>query len=603
MDKLTGARVLAATLAASGVEYIFMQEHGETRAISEAAAQEESLKVISPVSEASCVPMADGYTRFSGRPAAAVTAGGGHLLNQVIGVASAWADKSPVISIGVCRETSKSASPIFDREAWDQAEAFSAVTRWTATIREWAEIPHVVRRGLREAMSGRMGPVHIEAPVEILEREESPGEELALDMRRASYHSQAEAPPMGEPDKVRAAADLLVNAKRPLIFAGGGVVKSGAAREINLLAQKLMIPITSTMGGMGAAFPDNPAYMGPASYLSGEAFHAAIRQADVVLAMGCCFSGLDGLGIPPLWSEKIKFIQVNVDPEDIAINPPAEIAIIGDARQVALQMLELVNTDSDGARRKPWLEKLQRLNREHIDRIMDEAHRPWEMIHPALVPTIINDIAGDSDAAVVLDGGNTCLWTGMLIPVPGPRRGFFPTGMGTLGLSIPVAIGIKAAAGDKPVIIVSGDGAFLYNVQELETIVKYDLPIVMVVVNDSAWNMIRAGQAMTGPVYGTDLPGQDYAEVAKSFGIEGRRVTNKEDIGPAFEQAFNSGKAALIDVVTDPDSIPDSIISFARAEFDGTSMPPGKLIRALWRGKFNLDVRGRNLIKFIRKTM
>jgi hypothetical protein len=115
--------------------------------------------------------------------------------------------------------------------------------------------------------------------------------------------------------------------------------------------------------------------------------------------------------------------------------------------------------------------------------------------------------------------------------------------------------------------------------------------------------MIRAGQAMTGPVYGTDLPGQDYAQVAKSFGIEGRRVTKKEDIGPAFEQAFNSGKAALIEVVTDPDSIPDSLISFARCEFDGASMPPGKLISALWRGKFNLDVRGRNLIKFIRKTM
>jgi len=604
MEKLTGAEVLVKALVAAGVECAFMKEHPETEPIYEAAAKENSIRIISPVSETCCVPMADGYTRYSGKPAAAITAGGGHLLNQAPGVTSAWADKSPVISIGVCGDQSESVSPIFDRENWNQAMTFASVSRWSATISQWRLIPEMVRRAIQEAMSGRGGPAHIEIPRGLLKHKEEISDDAIKRICRAgSLFAQKQSPPRGDPAKVRAAFDLLRNAKKPLIIAGGGVIKADAVSEINELAEKLGIPITSTMGGMGAALPENPAYLGAASYLSGEAFHSAIKQADVVLAVGCCFSGLDGFGLPPLWSPKIKFIQVNVDAEDIAINPPAEIAIVGDAKRIMSQMLELAAKSPARTGVSDWLGTLKRRNQQHLDRIADEANRPWKLIHPGIIPPILNDIAGKSDPIVVLDGGNTALWAGMLIPVPGPRRGFFPVGMGTLGLGIPVSIGVKAAAGDKPVMIVTGDGAFLYNIQELETMRKYNMPIVSVVLNDSAWNMIRAGQAMAGEVFGTDLPSQDYAAVARSFGLEGKRVTRKEDIGPVFREMFNSGKPGVMDIVTDPDSIPDSLISFARVEFDGASMPPSKLLGALRKKSLkDLDIRLLNLVKFIAKT-
>lgn len=602
MAPISGARLLAKSMADSGIECAFMIEHPDTAPLMEALNAEERIRVVTPTSELSCVPMADGYARSSGRPAAAISAGHGHFLNQVVGVASAWADKSPLLFVSVFPDGDGENSPVFDRENWDAARSLAAITRFTRRVTDPAGIPGAVSRALRESCSGRCGPSHIELSPAAVEGGVELTPALELPLKGAGFRAQDGSAPRGEDALVARAFELLSAAKKPLILAGGGVIRSGAAREINDLAQRLGIPLTSTMGGMGAASPDNPCYMGAASYLSGEAFHAAIREADVVLAVGLCFSGLDGFGLPPLWSRSIRFIQVNVDPEDIAINPPAEVAIVGDAREVLLQMLELAPEDPPAGPSK-WLARLRRLDREHLERIRDEASRPWKLTHPALAHMAINRVAQDSDAIAILDGGNTALWAGMLIAAPGPRRGFFLNGMGTLGLGLPLAIGVKAAFPDRPVAIISGDGAFLYNVQELETVRKYKLPIVAVVLNDSAWNMILTSQAFTSGVYGTDLPPQDYTKVARSYGIHGKRITRAEEIEPALREALESGGPSVLDVVIDPDSFPDTLISFIRAEFVGAVQTPAKLLNAPLKGKINWDVRGRNLIKYIRRTM
>jgi len=532
-----------------------------------------------------------------------VFSGEGAALGQLIGVASAWADKSPVIAIEIGALPGSSDSPVFDRERVCLGEAFDPVTRWSARATDWKSIPGLVRRAVVESVSARCGPTLVTIPPELIEREGELTDEDFAELTAPTRTPVSAAPPEGDPALVRAACELLARSKRPLILAGGGVVKSGAAQVVNELAKKLHAPIASTMGGTGAASPDNPCYLGPASYLAGETFHHAVKKADVVLALGCCFSGLDGLGLPPVWSSSIKFIQVNVDYEDISLNPPAEVAIVADADAVARSMLELAESTPPPEDRVRWLSTLRRMQEERTERIRRDAERGAEFIHPAAVAMAIHEELGDTEVMVVLDGGNTCLWAGMLVPPPEPRRGFFPFGMGTLGLGIPVAIGVRAAAPDRPVLLVTGDGAFLYHVQELETVKRLGVPLVTVIFNDSAWNMIRAGQAMTGEVYGTDLPGQDYVKVAESYGIKGSRVTRIEDFKPALREAVDSGEPALIDVIVDPDVLPDAIISFARVEFDGATMPPGKLIEALKKGSFKFDACGRDLIRYIIRTM
>lgn len=603
MDGTTGAAALARALACAGVRAAFMMEYPELAELRGALEGGGSIKVVSPVSELCATPMADGYARASGLPALAVTLGGGHLMNQAVGLASAWADKSPVILLGVEDGPDPPPSPIFDRERADLPSCFDAITRRRLGIERPADIPATIFRAAAEAVSSHGGPVVVTVRRSLLTEPAGLGAVGEKWIETGRLPGQIEGPPEPDPGLARAAADLLARAKKPLIVAGGGAIRSGADRVIDELARSMVIPVVTTMGGMGAADPDSPMYVGPSSYLSGEAYHTAIKEADVVLSVGCCFSGLDGFGLPPLWSPSIKHIQINIDPVDIGLNPPAEIAIVADGMKTVRAIRDAEAVPANKPARRDWVMKLRDLNRAHLERVRDEAGRPWKLIHPASVMFALQEVAGDSEARVVLDGGNTALWAGMLVPVPGPRRGFFPMGMGTLGLGLPGAIGVKLACPDKPVFIVTGDGAFLYNIQELETMARHKLPIVIVIVNDSAWNMIRAGQAMAGKVHGTDLPSQNYAEVARAHGFKGARIADKEDIGPAFKEAVDSGEPWVLDVVTDPDSLPDSLVSFARVEFAGASMPPSRLPRALREGNLSLDIRGLNLARFIKKTV
>ncbi len=604
---ISGADLLVKTLKACGVDFVFMEEHLETKSIAESLSREDTIRLINPVSEISCVPMADACTRYTGKPVVSITAGGGHCLNQVMGLTTAWGDKSPVISIGVCKEVAYTASPIFDREHPDMDAVFSSISVYHAKIRQWEQIPEIIKRGARESMSAKGGTVHVEIPLTILETLKKPDDAWHLSQSDPLYRAQVTSPPMGDPKKIQNALSLLLGAERPIIFVGGGVIKANAVFEINELARKTGIPILSGMGALDGVYPDNPMYIGPSSYTGGEAFHGAIKKADVVLAVGACFSGLDGFGLPPIWSGDIKFIQVNIDHQYIALNPNAHIAIVADARHVVKQMLKRIDESNMIPDRSEWVSRLKQKNREHKARLFKEAvsHKNKDgQFHPALSFIKVKKIIESSDALTVVDGGNTCLWAGMSINMKGPKRVFFPTGMATLGVGIPMALGLKAAAGDKPVVLVTGDGSLLYNIQELELIKKYNLPIIIVVNNDSAWNMIRAGEVMVNRAISTELPRQNYTEVAKSFGIDVKRITHKEEIASVFRKALEKGGPMLIDVPTDKDVYPDSLVSFIRVEFMGTLTQPFKKLRELNQSKVKLFSRNTlNIIRFLIKTI
>ncbi len=413
---------------------------------------------------------------------------------------------------------------------------------------------------------------------------------------------------MADPALIQKAVTLLLSARRPFIFAGGGVIQSGAAELVNNLAKKAGIPLLSSMGALDLVAPDNPMRMGPSSYLSGEAFHHAIKNADVVLAIGVCFSGLDGFGLPPLWSDRIRFIQINIDPQYIALNPPADIAIVADARQAIIQIMERLDTVSEHPDWSNWLAGLQRRSRRHEQRLIKEARAHKNTpgrLHPAAALLAVREHVEKADLIAVVDGGNTPLWAGMTMKLPGPGRVFFPTGMATLGVGIPMALGFKAAAPEKPVVLFSGDGSLLYNIQELELMQKYGLPLTIIVNNDSAWNMIRSGEVMLNKTVSTDLPPQDYTAVARAFGMEVVRIRTTADITPALmDRALRPDQPLLIDIPTDKDVFPDALVSFIRVEMMGVLMPqPWKKTRRLYQSQARLFSRNTwNIIKYLVKT-
>ena len=413
---------------------------------------------------------------------------------------------------------------------------------------------------------------------------------------------------MAEPEQLRRVFELLRTAQRPFIFAGGGIIRAGAADLLNRLAEKARMPVLSSMGALDVVDPGNPMYIGPSSYLAGEAFHTAIKEADVVLAVGACFSGLDGFGLPPLWSKKIKFIQVNIDHQFIALNPGADIAVVADAKHFLAQLLDLMEKSPSLPDWSDWIGRLKRKNRQHLRRLEKEArgHRSSDgKFHPAAGLLAVRDYIEEADVIAVVDGGNTPLWAGMTIRLKGPRRVFFPTGMATLGVGVPMALGLKAAAPDKPVLLLTGDGSLLYNIQELELMKRYGLPLIIVVNNDSAWNMIRAGEVMLNRPVSTELPEQNYADVAAAFGITVKRVTRLEEVPGLIRDAVGADHPVLIDIPTDKNVYPDALASFIRVEFMGSLFPqPFKKIRQLHRSQINPFSRNTwNMVKFLFKTL
>lgn len=607
-DDSTGAKILARTLKACGIEFIFMEDHPTTEFIARAIKDIQGLRLFRPISEIACVPMADACARYTGKPVVSLTTGGGHCLNQIMGVTTAWGDKSPVITIAVCQETDFPRSPVFDREATNLENVFAPVCVYHTTIHKIRDLAPAIQRAARETVSARGGTAHIRIPLPLLESRKVsdikvPGGENPM----AGWIPRI-SPPTGDPKTIRQAFELLKKARRPFIFAGGGVVRAGAADLLNRLAEKMGIPVLSSMGALDVIYPENPMYIGPSSYLAGEAFHDAIKKADVVLAVGVCFSGLDGFGLPPLWSGKIKFIQVNIDHQYIALNPGARIAIIADAGLFLSQMIDLVEKDPALPDRSEWVKRLKGKNRDHRKRMEKEArthHSREGRFHPLAGLLAARQYIEESDAIAVVDGGNTPLWAGMSMRIKGPGRVFFPTGMATLGVGIPMALGLKAAAPDKPVMLLTGDGSLMYNIQELELIKRYNLPITIVVNNDSAWNMIRAGEVMINRSVSTELPEQNYADVAEAFGITVKRVSRLQEIPAMIRDAIQADHPVLIDIPTDKNVYPDALASFIRVEFMGSLFPlPLKKTLRLHQNQLHLFSRNsRNIIKFLFKTM
>ena len=369
------------------------------------------------------------------------------------------------------------------------------------------------------------------------------------------------------------------------------MVHAQAWKEMDDLVRALEIPASTSMAGEGTVMGDNPFFIGGPSYVGGEAFHRAIKRADCVLTVGTALGGLEGFGQPPFWNPDIRFIQVDIDPINICLNIPVEISILGDAKAVLTRMLEMVEsgTVKPNPAHRPWLDHLQEVRRRWRARVEAEANDSWPIIHQGYLARTISRLA-DPDTFFAIDGGNTALWAGMFCMPHRPHSAVFPAGMGTLGCGIPMAMGIKAADPDRPLVLIQGDGSFLYNVQELETARRLGMAFVVVIFNDGCWNMIKGCQDMFfgGRYVGAILGDIDYAAIARGFGCYGKRVVKAADIEPAFREAQASGLPAILDVVVDPDTFPETLASFAIGEFEGVRFNP---LRALGVPKIKIDRR------------
>jgi acetolactate synthase-1/2/3 large subunit len=496
--------------------------------------------------EAACANMADAWYRVTGHVAACAGTIGPGASNMVAGMEVANSDNIPLLAITPQIHTNRSYPFKGSMQQLDQMNLYKPLTKWNALVNRWDRIPELVSMALRQALSGKPGPVHLDIPVDVL-FEMRPEEDAVI---LPALRTRSTGRPHGDPALIEQAAEMLAKAQAPTIHAGAGIFASEAWDELRELAEYLWAPVVPTLGGRGVISESHPLGLMPAS----GGMMVAGGQADVVLTVGCTFAEMDAWGKPPFWStpDVQKVIQVDIEPTQIGLNREVDVGIVGDAKAVLRQLLEAVSSLTKKVESRDFTETVlmtEQMVREGSDSAIENDDIP---IHPLRLVKEVTEFFGE-DAILCMDGGNISLWGAAGTRIAKPRSFLWPSGSGHLGTGLPFAIAAKMAAPDRPVWILHGDGSFMFQVGELETAVRLNLPIIDVIGNDRSFGMIKGAQelAYEKRYCGVDFTDARLDKVAEAIGCFGRRVTEPGDIKPALEEAVASGKPAVLDVVLD----------------------------------------------------
>jgi acetolactate synthase-1/2/3 large subunit len=427
----------------------------------------------------------------------------------------------------------------------DQIALTRPITKWSKLITDAASIPKYMTIAFRQVMSGIPGPVHLSIPQDLLlKKVEAPTSEES-----EPRDFRTETLPAGNPLLIDQAAQLLSSANKPVVIVGGGVLWSKAGPALRAFAETYGTPIFSMGLGRGVLPEDHPLSFGYASArLNGAA--NAFREADVIVFVGQRLNFRVAYGLVPAFNPKAKFIQIDLDAEEIGRNRALEIGIIGDAMLVLEQLTEAAGSDLS-ATRGDWIGRVRSYRHDLLD-----TWTPWlgseaKPIHPLRLCNEVEKFV-DHNTTLVLDGGDIMQWARGSIPAYGPAQVIDSGPMAAISMGIPFSIGAKLARPEAKVILLSGDGSFGFHTMEFSTAVRHGIPFVAVIGNDCAWGMIKNDQLGLygdGRVIGTELGLIRYDKVVEDLGGYGELVQDPDEIGPALGRAFASGVPACINVV------------------------------------------------------
>ena len=557
MAEITGGELLVRCLHAEGVENIHAITDGTYMMVIEALerlGEELGIRLIVPRHEAAAAHACDAYTRVTGEPAVVMACAGPGAANLLAGLMCAEAEGSPVVAVTTTRRSEISDSYVHQggMQVSRHLEIFKPAVKWSGKVDHWNRIPDMVRHAFRVATSGRPGPVHILIPENILGERFDEGE---VQIWTPEQYRIVE--PVGsDPDAIQRAAQMLVDADLVNIHCGNGAERAAAGEEVRQLAEHLGCAVTNTIRARGIISDQHPLCFHP-TCLSRI---LANSQADVVLAVGTRLGELNMWGRPPMWGDPQtqRLIQIDTDSLSIGLNRPVDVPLLGDARVILSRLLDAVKNLAPQREPHTKIAEFRSVQndwqKELDDAVSDMDRSP--MLTGQLL-TVCNDVFPDS-AIFVMDGGNTTLWNIHYHIARRPRTVIYSMNYGHLGTGLPYAIGAKLARPELPVYCVTGDSAFGFNIQELETAVRNNLPVIVVVAVDGAFGMEKtAQQRMFGrPAdwFGHDHAPVRYDQVAIAMGCHGEFVSKGSQVKAALERAQASGKPAVIHAEVDPDA-------------------------------------------------
>ena len=539
-NQLTGARFLAETIKSYGVTHVFYVEAILRRTL--IALEQLGIQRIVTHGEKSAAYMADGYARAARRPGVcmAQSVGAG---NMAAGLQDAFLSHSPVVAI-----TGQKPLMARYRNAYQEVNHhpyFVPVTKYNVEVNALEQLPYLLRQAFRETTTGAPGPAHIDVYGILGGEIEQEKAELSI-LSEPLFGRCPALRPAPDPQQVEAAAELVQAAKRPVIVAGNGAAISDAGPEIQALAEKLAIPVATSVSGNGLMPADHPLSIGPVGTYSRWCANQCVAEADLVLFVG---SGA-GDQITNNWTlprPGTNVIQVDIDPAELGRNYPNLCSLSGDAKVTVAQLVDAVTeerAESSWSRRAAELVRAWRAELEPAMLSDDLPIRPERLCREL-------SLSLPEDAIFVSCTGNSAIWSGTLVELTSPNQRYIRAAGGSLGWAFPASLGVKCACPDRPVICFTGDGGLYYHLSELETAARWNIATVVVVNNNGGY-----GQCLRGirNAYG-DQEGRkedlyrfkdvNLAKLARTLGCEGTRVEHPEHIAPAITDAIQMNRRPL----------------------------------------------------------
>ena len=536
-------------LRQEGVSHIFGIVGSSFLDILDPLYDDDSMQFVGVRHEQGAALMADGFSRISGAPSVCLATNGPGVLNLTYGIGSAYVAHSPVVVLAP--SASRDHQYRDSTQEFDQVALFKPITKASFPINKIERLPDALRQAFRVATSGKMGPVMVDIPRDLL-----PGAEIELDLLPPESYRSGQTRARGDRNLVDKAARTLLSAQRPVIVAGGGIQWSNAGEEVTRLADLIGAAIVTSYGRADAVPNDHPMFLGHLGRLGAEESIEAIRQADVILAAGTRLSQSTTFYDHRFIPADARIVQVEIDPQEIGRNYPIEVGIEGDAGAVLEDLLEKIR-EQEPRPNQQWISEIHDWAARRKNRLDEEGRDSSTPLKPQRVYAELRRVM-PRDAIIALDAGLAPNFGQDRLNYYQPRSLMTSLDLGGLGFSFPASLGAKFAAPDRPVVNFNGDGGFLFNAQEFATAVRYNLKVVTVIMNNSCWGSEKAYQryAFDERYVGADTNNPRFDRYAELFGGHGFYVERPEDIGDALLAALQADGPSIIEIPTDPDEMP-----------------------------------------------
>lgn len=534
---LTGAQIVIESLVAQGVDTIFGYPGGTILNIyDELYKNSDRIRHILTAHEQGAAHAADGYSRATGKVGVCFATSGPGATNLVTGIATAYMDSIPMVAI-----TCNVGSNLLGRDSFQEVDVAGItmpITKHNYIVKDVKKLAQVITDAFAIAASGRPGPVLIDIPKDVTSQTT---EYIPATTPSSVYNKNHPI----DPEIYQQAANLVATSKKPLIVCGGGVITSGASKELLEFATKLDAPVATTLMGTGGFPCKNPLYTGMIGMHGTKASNLGSSNCDLLIAIGARFSDRV-ISDSKKFARNAKIMHIDIDPAEIGKQVLTHMELIGDAKQVLTELLKRIEPKSNSE----WHNMIQRWKAEFPQQDSDDAG-----LNPQFIMEKIHE-ATNGQAIITTEVGQHQMWASQFYQYETPRSFISSGGLGTMGFGTGASMGAQVGLPDKQVISIAGDGSFRMNCNELATISYYQIPVIIVIMNNSTLGMVRQWQTLfyDKRYSQTNLDrGPDFKKLAEAYGVDGYQVSTKEAFDQAIRQALKNRKPAVIDAKIDKD--------------------------------------------------